>query len=197
MTGMARAVGFGAGFGLLAMIAVAAPALADGEWPPDTYKLEAESFKQDGQTLGCGLSYKVEWTNDASEKIGARGSLYFFFNPANSGFGVLLKAAGLIDAQQAPVAAAWVEAQGYGKTDDFAHEPSDAAGTFFGTKFADPKSFMLPALMTHYGFVLDVTFKDRPGNERVDFPAASGDVKKQVEDCMAALDSLMDTSEQR
>lgn len=196
MTQMPRVAHLSAGVGLLAAIAIAAPALADGEWPPDTYKLEAESFKQVGQTLGCGLSYKVEWTNDASEKIGAQGSLYFFFNPANGGSGVLLKTAGLVDAKPAPVATAWIEAEGYGKTDNFTHEPSDAAGTFFGTKFADPKSFMLPALMTHYGFVLDLAFKDRPGDERVVLPAASGQVRKQVEDCMAALDSQMDTSEQ-
>jgi len=192
-----RAIRLSAAVGVLAMIAIVAPALADGEWPPDTYSLEAQSFKQDGHTLGCGLSYKVNWTNDASEKLGARGSLYFFFNPANSGFGVLLKAAGLVDARPAPLAAAWIEAQGYGKTDDFTHEPSDAAGTFFGTKFSDPKSFMLPALMTHYGFVLGITLEGRSGDDRVTLPAAPGEVKKQVEDCMAALDSQMDTSEQR
>ena len=197
MPRVVRLAGGVGAIGLAAIVAITAPALADGKWPPDTYNLEAESFKQDGRTLGCGLSYKAEWTNDASEKIGARGSLYFFFNPANSGFGVLLKTAGVIAARTVPLASAWVEADGYGKTDDFTHEPADEAGSFFGTKFDDPKSFMLPVLMTHYGFVLGVAFKDRPGDELVVFPAASGEVKKQVEDCMAALDAQMDTGERR
>jgi hypothetical protein len=54
-------------------------------------------------------------------------------------------------------------------------------------KHSDPKPFILPDLMARDGFILGVTFQGRPIDEIVRMPAASKEVRNQIETCMGEL----------
>jgi hypothetical protein len=147
---------------------------------------QPEVYSRQGQTIGCGISYNVAWTNAEKQVVGITGSVTVFYPQAKNLF-ASVKAAGLMNMARTPVTYAWASTAQYGKTTDFKPAEADDPGAYLAVKYDDPKTANLPSSIAHLGGTIGVTFAKTRREEAVDVPAAPAEAAAKIDACLSEL----------